>query len=158
MASSKGIIRSVIVLILILSFGFLGLWFLGGEKINIKNQGTSQIKTAIDEEINDKYEKLGGKTPQETLKMLITALEKNDLTLATQYFIPENRETVSEDLSRLDNTNLLSDLIGDLKNIKSGKLKNENYYYFEILDAINNGSSELEFVKNRKGFWKIISL
>lgn len=158
MASPKDIIRSVIVLILILSFGFLGLWFLGGEKINIKNQGTSQIKTAIDEEINDKYEKLGGKTPQETLKMLITALEKNDLTLATQYFIPENRETVSEDLSRLDNTNLLSDLVKDLKNIKSGKLKNENYYYFEILDEISSDSSELEFVKNKKGFWKIISL
>lgn len=158
MASSKDIIRSVIVLILILSFGFLGLWFLGGEKISIKNQGTSQIKTAIDEKIDDKYEKLGGKTPQETLKMLITALEKNDLTLATQYFIPENRETVSEDLSRLDNTNLLSDLIKDLKNIKSGKLKNENYYYFEILDEINTDSSELEFVKNKKGFWKIISL
>lgn len=158
MASSKDIIRSVIVLILILSFGFLGLWFLGGEKINIKNQGTSQIKTAIDEEINDKYEKLGGKTPQETLKMLITALEKNDLTLATQYFIPENRETASEDLSRLDNTNLLSDLIKDLKNIKSGKLTNENYYYFEVLDEINHDSSELEFVKNKKGFWKIISL
>ena len=158
MASSKSIIRSVIVLILILSLGFFGLWFLSGEKINIKNQNTSQIKTVINEEINDKYGELGGKTPQETLKMFITALEKNDLTLAAQYFIPENRETVSEDLSRLDNTNLLGDLIMDLKNIKSGKLNNENSYYFEILDEISQDSAELELVKNRKGFWKIISL
>ncbi|MEK7087481.1 MAG: hypothetical protein AAB958_02140, partial [Patescibacteria group bacterium] len=61
MASSKSIIRSVIVLILILSLGFFGLWFLSGEKINIKNQNTSQIKTVINEEISDKYEESGGK-------------------------------------------------------------------------------------------------
>lgn len=158
MASSKGIIRSVIVFILILFSGFLGLWLLKGENIDIKNQNTSQIKTTTNAEVIDKFGKLGGKTPQETLKMLITALEKNDLTLATQYFIPENRETVSEDLLRLDNTKLLPDLITDLKNIKSGKLKNKDHYYFEILDEINQDSAEIEFVKNENGFWKIISL
>ena len=158
MASSKSFIRSVIVLILILSSGFLGLWFLGGEKIDIKNQNTSQINTETNKELSDSFGELGGKTPQETLKMLVTALEKNDLDLAVKYFIPENRKTVSEDLSRLENINLLVDLIKDLKNIKLGKLKNENLYRFEILDEDGQISAELELMKNQKGFWKMISL
>lgn len=158
MASSKSFIRSALVLVLILSSGFLGLWFLGGEKIDIKNQGTSQINTELDKKLSDKFGELGGKTPQETLKMLINALLKNDLDLAVKYFIPENRKTVSEDLSRLENINLLEDLIKDLKNITLGKFKNENLYRFEILDEDGQISAELELIKNREGFWKIVSL
>lgn len=150
--------RSALVLILILSFGFLGLWFLGGEKIDIKNQNTSQINTEANKELSDGFGELGGKTPQETLKMLVTALEKNDLDLAVKYFIPENRKMVSEDLSRLENINLLEDLIKDLKNITLGKFKNENLYRFEILDEGGQASAELELMKNKEGFWKIISL
>lgn len=158
MASSKSFIRSAIVLILILSFGFLGLWFLGGEKIDIKNQGASQVNTELNKELSDGFGKFGGKTPQETLEMLIAALEKNDLNLAVKYFIPENRKTVSEDLSRLENINLLKDLIKDLKNITLGKFKNENLYRFEILDEDGQTSAELELMKNQEGFWKMISL
>ena len=158
MASSKSFIRSAIVLILILFSGFLGLWFLGGDKIDIKNQGASQISTNVGEEAADTFGELGGVTPQETLKMLISALEKNDLDLAVKYFIPESRKTVSEDLSRLENINLLADLIKDLKNIKLGKLKNEKLYRFEILDEDGQTSVEIELMKNQKGFWKMISL
>jgi len=158
MASSKSIIRSAVVLLLVLSLGFIGLWFLGGNNIEIKNQGASQINTAANEEISDMFGDLGGKTPQETLSMFIIALEKNDLTLATKYFIPDNREMVSEDLSRLDNTKLLGDLVKDLKNITLGTLKNETHYYFEISDADGQISAELQLVKNKKGLWKIISL
>lgn len=158
MASSKSFIRSVIVLVLILSSGFLGLWFLGGEKIDIKNQGASQINTELNKEPSDGFGKFGGETPQETLEMLINALLKNDLDSAVKYFIPENRKVVSEDLSRLENIKLLGDLMKDLKNIKSGKLKNENLYRFEILDEDGQTSAELELMKNQEGFWKIISL
>lgn len=158
MASSKSFIRSAVVLILILSSGFLGLWFLGGEKIDIKNQGASQINMEAVDKVGDQFGELGGGTPQETLKMLINALIKNDLDLAVKYFIPENRKTVSEDLSRLENINLLGDLIKDLKNITLGKFKNENLYRFEISDEDGQTSAELELIKNQKGFWKIISL
>ncbi len=158
MASSKSIIRSFIILIIVLASGFLGLWFLSGDKITIKNQGTSQTNIAASETMTDTFGDLGGETPQETLSMLITALENNDLTLAAKYFIPLNRETVSEDLSRLDNTKLLGDLIKDLKGIKSGKLNNENHYSFEISDETGQTATELELIKNQSGFWKVISL
>ncbi|MDO8574934.1 MAG: hypothetical protein Q7R61_01525 [bacterium] len=157
MASSKGILRSVIVLISILSVGFLGLWFLSGQEINIKNKNNLPAKTAT-KNIADGFSDFGGKTPQETLKLLISALEKNDLTLSAKYFIPENREVVSEDLERLNNTNMLGYLIKDLKNIKLGKLSNETHYYFEIIDETGQAAAALELIKNQKGLWKIISL
>lgn len=157
MASSKSILRSVVVLALILFTGFLGLWFLGGQEINIKNQNNLPAKTTVNKNIADRFSDFGGHTPQETLKLLILALEKNDLTLAAKYFIPENRETVSEDLEKLNNTNMLGDLIKDLKNIKSGKLTNKTYH-FEIVDENGQTAAALELIKNQKGLWKIISL
>ncbi|OGD24860.1 hypothetical protein A2819_00630 [Candidatus Azambacteria bacterium RIFCSPHIGHO2_01_FULL_40_24] len=158
MASSKGILRSVIVLISILSIGFLGLWFLSGPKISINNKNNLPIKTPVNKNITDGFSNFGGQTPQETLKLLISALEKNNLTLAAKYFIPENREVVSEDLERLNTTNLLGDLIKDLKNIKLGKLSTETHYYFEIIDETGQTAAALELIKNQKGLWKIISL
>lgn len=158
MASSKGILRSIFVLIFILSVGFLGLWFLSGSEINIKNKNNPSVKTSISKDIVDRFSDFGGQTPQETLGLFIKALEKDDLILAAKYFIPENREIVSEDLERLNNTNLLSDLVKDLKNIKSGKLSNETHYSFEIIDEVGQVVAALELTKNQKGLWKIISL
>lgn len=158
MAPAKNILRSLIVLVLVLFFGFFGLWFLGGSKINIENKNISVVKTSEKKETLVEFSDFGGKTPQETLKLFIVALEKNDLLLAVKYFIPENRETVSEDLAKLDSANLLGDLIKDLKNIKSGKLKNETNYYFEVADKNDQTITKLELLKNQKGLWKIISL
>lgn len=142
----------------ILSIGFLGLWFLSGPKININNQNISAVKTPISGEIIDQFSDFGGKTPQETLKMLISALEKNDLTLAAKYFIPDNRKTVSEDLAKLSNDNFLGDLISDLKSVKPGGLTNETSYYFEVVDKNDQTTTNLELLKNQKGLWKMVSL
>lgn len=158
MASYKGILRSSIVLALILITGFFGLWFLGGQEININHQSVSTVKTPANMEKIDQFSDFGGHTPQETLKLLISALEKNDLTLAAKYFIPENRRVVSEDLERFNNINMLSDLIKDLKNIKLGRLLNETHYSFEIVDETGQAAAALELVKNQKGLWKIVSL
>ena len=158
MASFKGILRSVIVLASILLIGFLGLWFLSGSEINVKNQNNLPAKTPTNKDVADKFSDFGGETPQETLKLFIRALEKNDLTLAAKYFIPENREVVSEDLEKLNNTDMLGDLIKDLKNIKLGKPLDETRYYFEIIDETGQTAAALELIKNQKGLWKMVSL
>ena len=157
MAAFKSALRSIIVLGLILGAGFLGLWFLGGSKIKIQNQN-SKISSSPIVKNNDLFSDFGGKTPQETLKLFIAALEKNDLILAVKYFIPENRETESEDLTKLYEIHLLSDLIKDLKSVKSGKKLDDNRYRFEVLDEMGQTAAELELIKNQNGFWKIISL
>lgn len=158
MVPVKNILRSLVVLAMVLAVGFLGLWFLGGSKINIKNQNVSAVKDSKSAEASDQFSNFGGKTPQETLRLLISALEKNDLALASKYFVPENRETVSEDLSKLNSSNFLGDLITDLKNIKLGKPINKAGFYFEVADRTDQTITKLELLKNQIGFWKIISL
>jgi len=115
MASSKSILRSLFVMVLILGIGFFGLWLLGGNEINIANQNAAPLSNTQIAADN------GGRTPQETLGLLIKALEKNDLTVAVEYFVPENQAAESEVLAKLYDANILGDLIEDLKSIKNGK-------------------------------------
>ena len=163
MAAYKGALRSVIVLGLVLSAGFFGLWFLGGSKIKIQNldQGPTSLgleNSKLQNNGTDEFSDFGGKTPQETINLFIAALEKNDLILAVKYFIPENRGTESEDLTKLYEIRLLNDLIRDLKSVKSGKELNNSRYHFEVFDEAGQIVAELELIKNQNGFWKIISL
>lgn len=157
MAASKNILRSLIVMGLVLGVGFFGLWFLSGSEIKIKNQNPAVSSSSKNNEI-DQFSDIGGRTPRETIGLLASALEKNDLILAIKYFVPENRETESEDLTKLYNINLLSDLIKDLKNLKNGKAVDSSYYLFEVSDEAGGTAAEIELIKNEKGLWKIISL
>lgn len=157
MAAFKSTLRSLMVLGLVLGAGFLGLWFLSGSKIRVQNQNSGNFSPPVAKN-SDQLSNFGGKTPQETLKLFIAALEKNDLILAVKYFIPENREIESDDLTKLYETHLLGDLIKDLKSVKSGKSLNDSHYRFEVLDETGQTATELEFIKNQSGFWKIISL
>jgi len=153
----KNILRSLIVMGLILSIGFFGLWFLSGSEIKIKNQSPAASPGPQSNEI-DQFSDIGGKTPQETVGLLVSALEKNDLILAVKYFVPKNREVESEDLTKLYNINLLGDLIKDLKNLKNGKTVGSRHYLFEVPDEAGGTAAEIELIKNENGFWKIISL
>ncbi len=159
MAASKNILRSLIVMGLILGIGFFGLWFLSGDEIKIKNQSSAvSPELQTNENELDQFSDIGGKTPQETAGLLANALEKNDLILAIKYFVPKNREVESQDLTKLYNTNLLGDLIKDLKNLKNGKTADNSHYSFEVPDESGGTATEIQLVKNEKGLWKILSL
>jgi hypothetical protein len=150
----------VIIFGLILSAGFFGLWFLSTYGTEIKIQNTFKISNSknLTNDLSDKFSDIGGKTPKETINLLIKALEKNDLTVAAEYFIPEAREIESEDFKKLYDTNLLGDLIKDLKNIESGRNLNENRYQFDVYDETGQPATEVELIKNENGLWKILSL
>jgi len=142
---------------LILGIGFFGLWFLSGSEIKI----TRPNDTVGQENQNgktDQFSDIGGKTPQETVGLLASALEKNDLILAIKYFVPENREVESQDLTKLYDTNLLGDLIKDLKNLKNGKIVDSRHYLFKVPDETGGTAAEIELIKNEKGLWKVLSL
>jgi len=145
---------------LILGFGFLGLWFLSGSQIEVKNQSPAVSSSPRSNSNNetDLFSDIGGKTPQETIGLLTAALEKSDLTLAVKYFVPENREMESEDLTKLYNASILDDLTRDLKNLKNGKIMENGHYLFEVPDENGGTAAEIELIKNEKGLWKIISL
>jgi len=61
-----------------------------------------EIKRIEKEDYEQKLaDKIGGKTPQETLDLFIQAIEKNDYELASKYFIIEKQE---EELKSLQNS------------------------------------------------------
>lgn len=160
MAAFKNILRSFIVMGLILTAGFLGLWFLGGNETKIVNQNLSALPESRNGEA-DQFSDIGGKTPQETLAFFVKTLEKNDLVSAIKYFVPENREMESEDLTKLYKANFLGDLIKDLKTVKNGKEIDDSHYRFEVVDLTDPAAQstvEIELVKNTNGIWKIVSL
>lgn len=157
MASFKGVLRSLIVIGLVLGTGFLGLWFLSGENIEIKNQNSAMPSESQSAGI-DKFSDIGGKTPQETIGLLAGSLEKNDLVLAVKYFVSENREMESEDLTKLYDADLLGELVKDLKTLKTGKMVDGIHYLFEVFDENGGTAAEIKLIKNEKGLWKIISL
>jgi len=160
MAASKNILRSLVVMGLILGIGFFGLWFLGGSQIKIKNKSpaVSSSPQSISSNETDQFSDVGGKTPQETIGLLTSALEKKDLILAIKYFAPENRGVGSQDLTKLYATNLLGDLIKDLRKLKNGKTVDGSHYFFEVFDEAGGTAAEIKLIKNEKGFWKIFSL
>lgn len=53
--------------------------------------------------------KLGGKTPQETWNLYLDALEKGDVDLAVQYWVPEAREDIKQISYKRKNANLLTE-------------------------------------------------
>ncbi len=64
----------------------------------------------IDEEMIQKYnaDTYGGKTPEETLALFISALKKGDTTLASKYFILDEQAKWKKNLEKIDITKLKS--------------------------------------------------
>lgn len=161
---TKSFIRSIIILILVLGAGGLGLWFLSGKEIVINKSGNSNAGSNSDIQnsgtgsvTGDIFKEFGGKTPNETLSFIIGALEKSDLTLAMKYFSPEIRAIESEELKKLQDANLLADLVKSLKGIKSGKTIDNSHYRFIVPDETGETIVEIGLVKNSANLWKIIS-
>ena len=107
----------------------------------------------------------GGKTPQETLDMFVDALRKEDIELASKYFmLDENlsREWVLERLSDIENRNLLAQMIGDITARAKPDLVNrldDNDFKFVLYDDGGTVGARIEMQLNKYSqVWKIESL
>src|SRR3989338_5350635 len=89
-----------------------------------------QLAIALEEGKKRDYEiamadTYGGKTPQETLSLYITAVEKGDYELASKYFIQDNQE-------------------GELKKLKQLNKENDFNTFFSLLKKSESWRSSLE--------------
>ena len=128
---------------------------------------------------NDKY---GGKTPEETFDLFLEALRKEDVELASKYFVIKKQDEWKKTLEKYKNNNLLAGLINELQvNRKDWQLEenDENiarFKYFFVLESeeeelpLGSGktqkiirpagkySSDIVFEKYLSGVWKISKL
>ncbi len=70
---------------------------------------------------NDKY---GGKTPEETFDLFIDALKKEDIDLASKYFVIPKQESWKKTLGEYKKQNILADLITELESNRKKWIKN----------------------------------
>ena len=129
---------------------------------------------------NDKY---GGKTPEETFDLFLDALRKEDVDLASKYFVIPKQDEWKKTLEKYKENNLLAELINELKNnrLEWELTQNDgqvaNFQYSFVIDKpsteelpLGNGktqkvtypvgkySSDIVFEKYLSGVWKISKL
>ena len=129
---------------------------------------------------NDKY---GGKTPEETFDLFLEALRKEDVDLASRYFVIKKQDEWKKTLEKYKENSLLAELINELKNnrLKWELTQNDgqvaNFQYSFVIDKpsteelpLGNGktqkvtypvgkySSDIVFEKYLSGVWKISKL
>jgi len=110
----------------------------------------------------------GGKTPEETLQMFIEALKKEDIELASRYFMLETntedlnyltRKKWEEALKKAKNGGKLSEILMILSRAKTADSSVEGYFGFEVKDDKNELIADINMRLNRySGIWKIESL
>ncbi len=100
---------------------------------------------------NDKY---GGKTPEETFDLFITALERNDVKLASKYFVLEEQENWLRSLQALNEQNLLAGILDELRFARNNSVKMVNNRVARF--SYGNGAEIV--LKSFLGKWKISDL
>lgn len=61
-----------------------------------------------------RQDKYGGKTPEETFNLFLTALEKGDLDLASKYFVVDKQDEWRQNLEKIKANGHLAEMVEDL--------------------------------------------
>jgi len=105
---------------------------------------------------------IGGKTPQETLNMFISALEANDVALATSYFMPDDagsREKWRKVLQGAYDRGSFSSAIDDFKKATPAKERIIGNRFYGFATRNENGDVILDISLQFNGnVWKIDNL
>lgn len=154
----------IIVLATLLGFfGFLVAFDYGLKSYNQwkGEQGVESLKKALEKMEEDAYQKMmadtyGGKTPEETLDMFISAVEKGDYELASRYFVVEKQEEELESLKKSKKENI-HNVMKLLKDAIGGISKKEPYWESHD-DYVITEPILIRFIKYPNGVWKIIEI
>jgi len=156
--------------IIIIAFGGFFVWekyFSPQAKINRETQKNYEKYL----EWQKSYEKAmredtyGGKTPEETLQMFIEALKKEDIELASKYFMLRDDGSIDpkwkEALKKTKEAGKLSEVVDLLSKAKpdlEARISDE-YYIFSSRDKNGNVIADIDLHFNKySGVWKIESL
>jgi len=112
-----------------------------------------------------KEDTYGGKTPEETLQMFIEALRKEDVELASKYFVLRSDGSSDpkwkEGLIKTKEIGKLQEVINVLLKAKPdlGARISEEYYVFSTRDENGTVTADIDLRINKySGVWKIESL
>jgi len=154
----KFIIWFVILLFGVITVVNLSLfgWYKLTQYINTKK--VQQLAEELQKQQEEQYQKVmsdtyGGKTPQETLKMYIDAVEKGDYELASKYFIESKQEKEKQSL-----LNSKREDIENILNLLKQSLKSDGSFSADKNGFIIRKPILVDFVRYPNGIWKIIEI
>jgi len=157
------IFSGVLITVLVLSAGGLSLWKRYNDPARQQKLAFENYQKQVEEAYkNDTY---GGSTPEETLRLFVEALKKEDVELASKYFALDDNLSRGEwftHLSDLKKRNLLSLMANDVATKSKPDFKNrlyENDFKFILYtdDGLVGANIDMEFNPVSK-VWKIESL
>ena len=141
-------------LILILFLGASVIYGIRFYRDRADLKALADYNTYLDKFKNDT---VGGKTPEETLKMFVAALKKGDVELASQYFSLDKNGSREKWLKKLsDSKNNFTNIINI---VSAAKFLNSSYdgqAWFQYKDSVNQ-EQLIEMIRNGQ-VWKIESL
>ncbi len=100
----------------------------------------------------------GGDTPEETLRLFISALKQGDTELAAKYFVIDKQQEWRKDLAKLKEKNLLGEMVRDLEREKFKNNISDNQINFDVANEQKEAILSILLGKNINGKWKILEL
>ena len=152
-----GVFVGLILLILI--------WWVGYAALSGWNSYKWQKKTdAFQATLEQPYKEdiYGGKTPEETWAMYISALEKKDLEMAVRYFALSSQQDEKKYLNQVNQKGDLDKWIAELKTLEKDSIQSDNtqlrYWYKYYNEEFNKYlSGQVLFYQNPyTKVWKIL--
>ncbi|MES2953693.1 MAG: hypothetical protein V4674_04015 [Patescibacteria group bacterium] len=145
----SGIFASIIVAVLVLVI-YTGTF---AQKKDPREAGIDRWAA---EYSTDRY---GGATPDSTIDLLATALEKGDLDLASKYFMPDKQMVMKSRFEEGKTHNTIDGFVSLLRGPKSGSEPFSGTYQFSIKVADDGIPFLIDLVKNpATNIWKVEEL
>lgn len=137
--------RSFIIFVVFLILGLTTSWsfwyFNPGMKEARQYKRGIEVLTQKIQEQEEQYaaDTYGAETPEATYQMFLESLKKQDIDLASKYFILDKQEEYKELLTEIENNGQWDEMMKDLLNHRNqkGKSENENTYVIEIISDQN---------------------
>ena len=116
---------------------------------------TDSITNAVlKEQARAAADTVGGKTPEETLRMFIDAVEKKDYKMASKYFVIAKQEKWINELINTDHAGGIESLLSTIKE----SLKNKGEFSYDGQSYAIYKPVLIDFIKYPKGNWKIVEI
>jgi hypothetical protein len=147
----------IIFIAFLLSWG-LGEYrkYEGRKKLDRLVEETERLqKEEYDRAMADTY---GGKTPQETLRMYIEAVEKGDYELASRYLISSKSDKEAGQLKSLERKGNIKSFLEILRNAVALDTLGDNTTFRMESKISNSPAYIIDFIKYPNGIWKIIEI
>lgn len=154
------VLKTWLRVLLALVAGFLAFFAITAFKDWQFRKGLDESRQAYDEWQEDFYQRaladtVGGKTPQDTLRMYIEAVEKGDYELAAKYFILEKQE---EELKVFKNKNIPKNRITEYLNVLKSTLIKGGKYSWDKKYFSFDGEIFVELALYPSEVWKLIEI